>query len=112
MKHDPKLFEVHEQFKKHLPHGQLGHCHLYNKSKNVYITLHMRVCSSCGAFYGFYEDYIYTHAASHWEPLYKFMAMDEGRIHEAILSTRDRRINAVYEQYKLAVAAGGYKEAT
>jgi hypothetical protein len=108
MPHDPKMFELHEQFEKHQKNGQLGHCHLYDKVANRYIELHLRMCAGCGAFFGFYEDFQFTGKTAHWKGLSIYMAQDEPRVHEAILSTRNRRIAAMYQQYKTAIAAGGY----
>lgn len=109
MTHDPALYEVHKAYGKHVPGGQLGHCHLYDHRYHNYVTLHMRCCASCGAFFGFYEAGHYTNKKSEWQPLSDYLAQDEGRIREAILSLRNRRIYAIYEQYKLAVAKGLYK---
>jgi hypothetical protein len=108
MKHDPEMFKLHEAYEKHRKNGQLGHCHIYDKQANRYIELHLRCCASCGAFFGFYEDFQFTGKTAKWQGLAKYMAQDEPRIHEAILSTRNRRIAAAYAQYKRAVAAGDY----
>jgi hypothetical protein len=96
MKHDPKLFELHREFKKHFYSVHIGHIHLPNRTDNPNFTV-------------FHTDKRMS-TTEEWQYACELVTgRDEIYVSLAVQTQNNSRLTSIYKQYVAAVKAGGYR---